>query len=110
MFKRQYSFSDLRSDKNRKLYFDFCIIENNMIKCLLEYQGIQHFQYSENWVQTKEDFDAALKRDTLKRNYCKVNNIPLIEIPYWDFSKLNYEYLKDKIEQALKECAVHDCE
>ena len=100
-FKKQYSFPDLRSNKNYKLYFDFCIIENDKIKCLIEFQGRQHFNYDENWKQSKDDFDAAQKRDELKRNYCKLHKIPLIEIPYWELSKIDYEYLKDKIESGV---------
>lgn len=26
---------------------------------------------------------ASTKKDNIKRMYCKENNIPLIEIPYW---------------------------
>lgn len=37
-------------------------------------------------------FKLQQKRDQIKRDYCKNNNIKLIEIPYWDF---------DKIEQIL---------
>jgi hypothetical protein len=104
-FKKQYSLIDLRSDKNRKLFFDFCIFENDSIKCLIEFQGRQHFKYDKNWKQTEADFNAAQKRDELKRSYCKNNHIPLVEIPYWDLSKLDYGYLKSKIEVSLQEVA-----
>lgn len=102
-FKQQYSFPDLKSNKNWKLYFDFGILENDELKCLIEYQGRQHFNYDENWKQTKEDFEDGQKRDKLKREYCKNNNIPLIEIPYWDFLKINWDYIKDKIDISLNE-------
>ena len=32
----------------------------------------------------------------MKRQYCIKNQIPLIEISYKDFDKLNIDYLKDK--------------
>ena len=101
VFKKQYSFTDLKSDKNRKLFFDFCIFDDDKIKCLIEFQGRQHFKYDENWKQTEADFASAKRRDDLKRTYCKRNNIPLLEIPYWDLSKLTYKYLQDKVTEVL---------
>lgn len=103
-FKPQYSFPDLKSNKNWKLHFDFGVLEGEKLKCLIEYQGRQHFKYDENWKQTKEEFEDGQKRDELKREYCKRNNIPLIEIPYWEFSKINYDYIKNKIDASLKGC------
>lgn len=100
-FKPQYSFPDLKSDKNWRLHFDFGILEDEKLKCLIEYQGRQHFHYDENWKQAREDFEEGQKRDELKRQYCKNNNIPLIEIPYWDFSKINWDYIKNKINISL---------
>lgn len=41
---KQYSFSDLVGDFGKKLRFDFAIMdEKNKIKCLIEFQGEQHF-------------------------------------------------------------------
>ena len=33
----------------------------------------------------------------MKRDYCKKNNITLIEIPYYDFDIIDWEYLKNKL-------------
>ena len=30
-----------------------------------------------------------VKRDNIKSNYCKINNIPLLLIPYWDFDNID---------------------
>lgn len=30
-----------------------------------------------------------------KREYCKENGLILKEIPYWDFDKIDYDYLFD---------------
>ena len=38
-----------------------------------------------------------IKNPNLKRKYCKDNNILLIEIPYWDFKKIDFNYLKEKM-------------
>ena len=39
MFKKQYKFNDLRSDKNYPLSFDFAVFKEEELKCLIEYQG-----------------------------------------------------------------------
>lgn len=96
-FKKQYSFDDLYTTKQRKLYFDFGILNNGELQCLIEYQGRQHFFYDENWKQTKEDFKEGQKRDAMKRQYCKEKNIKLIEIPYWELSKIDWNYIKERI-------------
>ena len=98
-FQPQYSFPDLKSNKNGILYFDFGILENGELKCLIEYQGIQHYSYNASWKCSKDAFEDGQIRDNLKREYCIKNSINLIEIPYWDFNKINYEYIKEKIGQ-----------
>lgn len=80
-FKRQYYFDDLTTPNNGFCYFDFGIMTNdNKLKCLIEYQGIQHY---EEYSGPKE-FGAYNREitDPLKRNYCKEHNIPLFEIKY----------------------------
>ena len=98
-FQPQYSFPDLKSNKNGILYFDFGILENGELKCLIECQGIQHYSYNASWKCSKDAFEDGQIRDNLKREYCIKNSINLIEIPYWDFNKINYEYIKEKIGQ-----------
>lgn len=103
-FKTQYYFQDLRDyDKTTPLplYFDFAIFDdNNNLLSLIEYQGIQHYgeeiQDKTNfppWYGDKE-LEELYKRDKLKKEYCKKNNIKLIEIKYTEYSKLNKEYLR----------------
>ena len=91
LFDTQISFSDCVSDTGNPLRFDFGVydIDGNLIY-LIEYQGIQH--YSEvSW--THDDLQSRQKRDQIKRDYCKYNNIPLIEIPYTLFSQLSIQHL-----------------
>lgn len=92
-YQTQFWFNDLK-DKNY-LYFDFAILdENGKVKSLIEYQGIQHY-FPEvlhgNWKNTPQIHDE------LKKEYCKKNNIPLIEIPYTDFDIIDWNYLKNKL-------------
>lgn len=98
-YKTEYSFSDLP-----RLRFDFAIFEkDNKLLCLIEFDGIQHFEYSGNWHQTKEEFELAQQRDIIKTEYCINNHIPLIRIPYYDLSKIDNEYLLQKIKEAQDE-------
>lgn len=43
----------------------------------------------------KKNLNIQKKHDEIKKKYCIDNNIPLIEIPYWEFDDLEY-YLFDK--------------
>lgn len=96
-FKTQYTFSDLKGDK-KLLRFDFAIIEDNKLKCLIEYQGQQHYNQIELF-QSEEDFKKQQENDNKKRLYCNINNIKLIEIPYWDYNKIDEIYLRRKINE-----------
>lgn len=77
-FKRQYTFSDLRGRKY-PLRFDFAVFDTDgLLKCLIEYQGEQHFQ---NIFQVPDSvYREALARDQAKREYCKAHSIPLFEL------------------------------
>ena len=92
-YKEQFSFDDLKSNCNRKLKFDFAIFDDKQeLQCLIEYQGIQHYDSSMKYYD-----ETAQERDNQKREYCKRNNIKLIEIPYTDFNILSYDYLMKRL-------------
>lgn len=94
-YQKQYSFKDLK--EKRVLRFDFAIFNNdNKLKCLIEYQGEQHFKIVE-YFGGEENFIKQQKYDEEKRKYCERNNIKLIEIPYYDFAKINLDYLKNRM-------------
>ena len=95
-FKIQYTFSDLIGD-NSQLRFDFAIFDqNNSLICLIEYQGQQHYKQVELF-QTEEQFLKQKENDNKKQIYCKEKEIKLIEIPYWDYQKINENYLKERV-------------
>lgn len=94
-FIREYSFEDCKSKQGIKLRFDFAIFMDTNIKCLIEFQGMQH-EHAVEWFGGEEAFKASQERDDIKRQYCKKNNIPLIEIPYSDRDKIDWNYLKEK--------------
>jgi len=83
----QYSHSDCKYI--RPLPFDFAIFNNQeQLQCLIEYDGEHHFKPVMHWGGEKA-FKLQQKKDKIKDDYCKFNNIPLIRIPYWDFKNID---------------------
>lgn len=79
-YKVQYKFKDCVY--KRPLRFDFAIFNNDgSLRCLIEYQGEQHFKSISGW-GGKKTFKTVQKRDAVKKNYCLKKNIPLIYIKY----------------------------
>jgi uncharacterized Zn-finger protein len=87
---------NFRFEKKRFIYnnnryeFDGYSKEN---KIAFEYHGYQHYIFPNRWHKTKEIFEVAQKRDGLKEEYCVLNNIKLIIIPYTEDENLE-EYIK----------------
>lgn len=83
-FKSQFSFDDLKGLGSGKLRFDFCILNNDKIDYLLEYDGEMHY------LETGLGNDLTKQKihDSLKDKYCSENKIKLIRIPYWDFDNI----------------------
>lgn len=69
----------------KRLRFDFYLPQ---YKIAIEYDGEQHFRPVEVF-GGEEGHLKTKKRDEIKNNYCKGNNIKLIRIPYWDFDNIN---------------------
>lgn len=84
-FNKEYVFTDL---KNRR--FDFYLPELNR---LIEFDGIQHFKFTNTWHQTEEEFKKALIRDNEKTNYALSHNISLVRIPYWERDNITLEMI-----------------
>jgi len=73
------------------LPFDLQIIDNNKF-ALIEYDGIQHFKYTQYFHKSESDFLEQKRRDLIKTNYCYDNKIPLLRISYEE----------DKIEKCVE--------
>ena len=84
---REYSFEDC--NYKRKLKFDFYIQD----KYLIEFDGPQHYKSNNKFWDTEERFIEGQIRDKIKNNYCQINNIPLIRIPYFILKELTLEDL-----------------
>lgn len=96
-FKSQYRIKECKL--KRPLPFDFALFDHNHLSCLIEYQGVQHYQPKFG----KKNFEDGIVRDHIKRNYCNQHGIKLICIPYkrWTtYSQLQkqvYSYLDNNL-------------
>jgi hypothetical protein len=90
-FIPQKTFVDCKGDA-RSLPFDFYL---SSYIIAIEYQGIQHYQMIPYWGQ--KTFDNTKKYDLIKKEYCKKNNIYLIEIPYYEKDPIGF----------LEQCITH---
>lgn len=75
---------------------DFYIDNHNNKRYIIEFNGKQHYIYNDFYYKSKEDFIKQQNRDQVVRDFCKDNNIELIEISYEDENKLE-EILTQKL-------------
>lgn len=90
-FKKQIIFDNCLDKK--QLRFDFGVYNgNDELLYLIEFDGIQHFNATGGW-NDEQNHEETKRRDAIKNNYCLVNNIPLIRIPYYHQDNLILEDL-----------------
>lgn len=92
IFKREHS---VRIN-NDLFKFDFYLPDYN---CYIEYDGEQHFKESSMCSNTLQE---RQRRDNIKNQYCKDNNIYLIRIPYTDYNILDEEYIMERLNNLKK--------
>lgn len=84
-FTSQHKFDDCIH--KRRLSFDFAVYGNKTLKCVIEYNGQQHYQIIK-WHGSDEKNERAFEmyklRDKIKEEYCTINNIPLLILRYDD--------------------------
>lgn len=91
VFEQEKTFDSCRFiDTNALARFDFYLPDYNL---LIEYDGEQHFKFSNNFYMSYEEFQKLQERDLFKNNWALKNNIRLKRIPYYDYDKINLEYL-----------------
>lgn len=89
-FKKEKTFEDLSNDKGSKYRYDFYLPDYNR---LIEFDGIQHYEYNDNGWNTKENFEKTQTHDKIKNEYALSHNIPLVRIPYWERDNITLEML-----------------
>lgn len=79
----QYSIEKCKNVKPLK--FDAYDIKNNVA---FEYNGEQHYQpvdfAGKGFEWAENEFKTTVLRDSIKKDFCQCNNIPLIIVPYWE--------------------------
>ncbi len=73
------------------LPFDFFLIDHNI---LCEAQGQQHF-FAVDIFGGEKTFESQKIRDQIKRDFCKNNNIKLLEFPYWEIKNIEKILIKE---------------
>lgn len=95
-FEEEYSFSNLfYLSQWNPLRFDFCLKKDEQIVGLLEYNGRQHYEPID-FFGGVDNFITQQKRDCMKIEYCKSNQIPLFIIKY-------DENIKERLGEILSE-------
>lgn len=73
--------------------FDFAVFDDNdELDFLIEYNGIQHYEPKEKFGGVS-GLNKQKYNDSQKIRYCQQHGINLVIIPYWDESKINYDYI-----------------
>ena len=91
-FIQQYEYAELVGIGNYPLKFDFAVFEDNNLKFLLEYDGEFHYLP----IKGQKALDKQQEHDRRKDEYCKLHNIDLLRIPYWDFDIIE-EIIDEKL-------------
>ena len=86
-------------ETGRPLRFDFYLPDQHI---LIEYDGIQHYQYDATGWNVEERYNNTVKRDEYKNQWCQENNIPLIRIPYTEYENLSIEMIQSLIQEKAK--------
>ena len=84
-YKSEYKLEDCSNVS--PLPFDFAVFNNNNLIALIEFDGEQHFKPIKHF-GGESKLKLTQLNDEIKNNYCKVNSIPLIRIPYTDFDRV----------------------
>jgi hypothetical protein len=83
-FYYQKRFDNCRSSSNRHLVFDFFLEKYNIC---IEYDGEQHFIPIE-YFGGEKSLQSQIEKDNIKNNFCRINNINLLRIPYINYKEI----------------------
>lgn len=99
LYKQEFSFENLKSDRGVPLRFDFAIFEDipsyeaNKVKALIEFQGEQHYRQK---FTSKESFYRQQANDKRKRAYCQVKGITLVAIPFTEYNDMTLDMILER--------------
>ena len=77
--------------------YDFAVLDNDVVKLLIEFDGEQHYRPVE-YFGGDEKFKMCKQSDRRKDLYAWVKGIPLLRIPYWEQKNIE-QILTDKLRE-----------
>lgn len=86
-FKIEYNIKELGNKK-----FDFALLNNNIVKRFIEFDGEQHYKSTGGW-NNEENVNKVQQRDKEKNEWAKQHNIPLVRIPYWERDNITLDMI-----------------
>ena len=92
-FANEYTFPDLLAPSGYNLKFDFAIFKDNKLFELIEFDGRQHYFGPDATWKNSYSLEELQARDKQKDDYCKLHNISLIRVPYFDIRNITLESL-----------------
>lgn len=75
---------------NKKLRFDFAILDDNKVIRLIEFDGPHHYA-KKTQIYSEEKCKTIQENDLIKNQWAKDNNIPLVRIPYSQRDKIVFD-------------------
>lgn len=96
-FVAQKRFEDCKNIKT--LPFDFEILNEYGTKCLIEYNGVQHYK-PVKFFGGEEGFKQRIKNDKIKYDYCVDNNINIFYISFEDDLEERMKDIMHKLSQS----------
>lgn len=95
-FQMEYILPGLTSSNGIPLRFDFAVLDDEgNLDFLIEYQGKQHYQAVGKFGGVRALYQQQYN-DKLKRRYCGLKGITLIEIPYYEEHLITFDYIMKK--------------
>lgn len=99
IYKQQYKIEGKYfSNKVSFVLLDF-VVKYKESYYVIEYNGIQHYEYVKFFHPTEEDFKNQIERDNLVKSFCEAHKFNLIVFKYSD----NFEDIKNKLYEIFKE-------
>lgn len=86
--------------ESSQYFFDFAIYDEDAnVKYIIEYEGQHHYKSNNRGWHTQDYLKLVQTRDKIKNKWCEQHNIPIIRIPYWEYEKITFEYLQERMKE-----------
>jgi len=80
--------------QTRPLFADFFILSRHL---MIEVQGEQHYKFNSHFFDNKMEFFKAQARDRSKQEWCDVNNITLVQLPFNETDREWLQRIRDRL-------------